>query len=78
MLLCLIKLFKLEDAARDITQPPVQLPITLDGADLSRNMTQVTAGVKINGPCSIDPDSGLPIEVCRIQERSRVENFVSQ
>jgi hypothetical protein len=63
LLLYLIKLFKLEDAARDINQPPVQISITLDGADLSRNVTHVTAGVKINDPRSIDPVSGLPIGV---------------
>ena len=63
VLLYLIKLFKLEDAARDINQPPVQMSITLDGADLSRNVTHVTAGVKINDPRSIDPGSGLPIGV---------------
>ena len=63
VLLYLLQLFKLEDAARDINQPPVQISITLDGADLSRNVTHVTAGVKINDPRSIDPDSGLPIGV---------------
>jgi hypothetical protein len=63
LLLYLLKLFKLEDAARDINQPPIQISITLDGADLSRNVTHVTAGVKINDPRSIDLDSGLPIGV---------------
>jgi hypothetical protein len=63
LLLYLLKLFQLEDAARDTNQPPVQISITLDGADLSRNVTHVTAGVKINDPRSIDPLSGLPIGV---------------
>jgi hypothetical protein len=63
LLLYILKLFKLKDAARDINQPPVQISITLDGADLSRNVTHVTAGVKINDPRSIDPVSGLPIGV---------------
>jgi hypothetical protein len=63
LLLYLLDLFQLEDAARDNNQPPVQISITLDGADLSRNVTHVTAGVKINDPRSIDPVSGLPIGV---------------
>jgi hypothetical protein len=45
LLLYLLKLFKLEDAARDMNQPPVQISITLDGADLSRNVTHVTQQV---------------------------------
>jgi hypothetical protein len=63
LLVYLLKLFQLEAAARDIHQPPVQISITLDGADLSRNVTHVTAGVKINDVRSIDPVSGLPIGV---------------
>jgi hypothetical protein len=63
LLLYILKLFKLEDVARDINQPPVQISITLDGADLSHNVTHLTAGVKINEPCSINPVSWLPIGV---------------
>jgi hypothetical protein len=63
LMLYLLNLFKLEDAARDINQPPVQISITLDGADLSCNVMHVTAGVKINDPHSIDPVSGLPVDV---------------
>jgi hypothetical protein len=63
LLLYVLKLFELEDAARDVNQPPVQILITLDGADLSCNVTHVTAGVKINDPRSIDPLSGLSIGV---------------
>jgi hypothetical protein len=40
----------------------------LDGADLSRNVTHVTAGVKINDPHSIDPVSGLPIGVKNLKK----------
>jgi hypothetical protein len=61
LLLYLLKLFKLQDAARYSNQPPVQISMTLDGADLSRNVMHITAGVKINDPHSIGPVSGLPI-----------------
>jgi hypothetical protein len=80
LLLYLLKLFKLEDAARDVNQPPVQISITLDGADLSRNVTHVTAGVKINDPRSIDPISGLPIGVMnsrKVQSRELCFPFKS-
>jgi hypothetical protein len=64
--LYIIRLDKLEDAARDIDQPPVQLSITLDRADLSCNVTHVTVGINISNPCStINPLSGLPIGVTR-------------
>jgi hypothetical protein len=72
LLLYIIKLFNLKDAARDINQPPVQISITLDRADMSHNMTHVTAGVKINDPRSIDPLSGLPIDV---QDSRKVQSW---
>jgi hypothetical protein len=59
VLLYLLESFKLKDAARGINQPPIQISITLDGPSLSYEVTHVMAGVKINDPCSIDPDSGL-------------------
>ncbi len=61
LLLYLLNIFQLEEPASDINQPPVQISITLDGAGLSRNVTHITAGVKINDPCSIDPVSKLSI-----------------
>jgi hypothetical protein len=63
--------FKLQDAARDINQPLVLIPITLDRADLSCNVTHVTAGVKINVPHSIYPISWLPL--C-IQDLRKVQS----
>jgi hypothetical protein len=57
----LLKLYKLDAAHRDLTQPAVEFSITLDGADLSRNISHVTAGIKINDPRAIDPASGIPI-----------------
>ena len=56
----LLKLYKLDVVASDPTQPAVEFSITFDGADLSRNILHVTAGVKINDPRAIDPLSGIP------------------
>jgi hypothetical protein len=61
LLTYILKLFKLDVVASDPTQPPVEFSITLDGADLSRNISHVTAGVKINDPRAIDPVTGIPI-----------------
>jgi hypothetical protein len=61
MLDYIIKMFQLDGIARDANAPKVQIAITLDGADLSRNITHVTAGIKIIDPRAIDPRSGLPI-----------------
>jgi hypothetical protein len=46
--------------------------ITLDGAELSRNVGHVTAGVKMIDPRAIDPRTKLPIGVlggAKIQSR---------
>jgi hypothetical protein len=56
-----LKLFQLDEVARDPNAAPVQFSITLDGADLSRNISHVTAGIKINDPRAKDPISGIPI-----------------
>jgi hypothetical protein len=56
-----LKLFKLDEVARDPDAAPVQFSITLDGADLSRNISHVTAGIKMNDPRAVDPISGIPI-----------------
>jgi hypothetical protein len=61
MLAYLLKLFRLDVVAGDPNQPPVQFSITLDGADLSQNISHVTAGIKINDPRAVDPISGIPI-----------------
>jgi hypothetical protein len=61
LLAYLLKLYKLDVVASDLTQPAVEFSITLDGADLSRNISHVTAGVKINDPRAIDPITGIPI-----------------
>jgi hypothetical protein len=61
LLAYLLKLYKLDDVARDPNELPVEFSITLDGADLSRNISHVTAGIKINDPRAIDPKSGIPI-----------------
>jgi hypothetical protein len=34
----LLKLYKLDEPHRDLTQPPLEFSITLDGADLPPNM----------------------------------------
>jgi hypothetical protein len=61
MLDYILKMFQLDGIAKDGNAPKVQIAITLDGADLSRNITHVTAGIKIIDPRAIDPRSGLPI-----------------
>jgi hypothetical protein len=61
MLMFVLEMFQLDGIARDPTQPPVQLACTLDGADISRFVSHVTAGIKILDPRAIDPISHLPI-----------------
>jgi hypothetical protein len=61
LLTFLLKLYSLDQVALDPEQPAVEFSITLDGADLSRNISHVTAGIKINDPRAIDPISGIPI-----------------
>jgi hypothetical protein len=61
MLMFVLEMFQLDHIARDPTQPPVQLACTLDGADISRFVSHVTAGIKILDPRAIDPISHLPI-----------------
>jgi hypothetical protein len=61
LLAYLLKLYKLDDVAKNPAEPPVEFSITLDGADLSRNISHVTAGIKINDPRAIDPRTGIPI-----------------
>jgi hypothetical protein len=61
LLAYLLKLYKLDDVAKDPNELPVEFSITLDGADLSRNISHVTAGIKINDPRAIDPKTGIPV-----------------
>jgi hypothetical protein len=61
LLAYLLKLYKLDDVAKNPEEPPVEFSITLDGADISRNISHVTAGIKINDPRAIDPRTGIPI-----------------
>jgi hypothetical protein len=61
LLAYLLKLYKLDDVARDPNELPVEFSITLDGADLSRNISHVTAGIKMNDPRAIEPKTGIPI-----------------
>jgi hypothetical protein len=72
MLAYLLRLYKLDAVALNPDEPPVEFSITLDGADLSRNISHVTAGIKINDPRAIDPKSGIPIgmdDSLRVQSR---------
>jgi hypothetical protein len=57
----LLKLYQLDEPHRDLTQPPVEFSITLDGADLLQNISHVTAGIKINDPHAKDPIRGILI-----------------
>ena len=59
----ILKLYKLDKILNDPSEGPILLAITLDGADLSRNYTHVTCGIKIVDPRAIDPLSGLPIGI---------------
>jgi hypothetical protein len=61
ILIFLLEMFQLDDIVRDPTQAPVQLACTLDGADISKFVSHVTAGIKILDPRAIDPISHLPI-----------------
>jgi hypothetical protein len=56
-----LEMFQLDGIARYPKSPPVQLACTLDGADISRFVSHVTAGIKILDPRAIDPISHLPI-----------------
>jgi len=44
-----------------INKQQVQLAATVDGGDLSWNVTQVSAGLKIVDPQAIEPVSGRPL-----------------
>jgi hypothetical protein len=61
LLIFLLEMFKLDGIAKASTQAPVQIACTLDGADISRNVSHVTAGIKILDPRAINPISHLPI-----------------
>jgi hypothetical protein len=61
MLVFLLEMFQLYHIDRDPLQPPVQLACTLDGADISKFVSHVTAGIKILDPRAIDPISHLSI-----------------
>jgi hypothetical protein len=78
-ILFILKLYKLDEIAMDDTQAPVNIAIMLDGADLSRNYTHVTYGIKIVDPrARIDPRTGLPIVVdglTAIQSRHQCHAF---
>ena len=63
----LLKLFKLEQIAR--REGNVSISITLDGADLSRNIQHVTCGVKFCDPRAVNPLTGIPIGLEGVQSR---------
>jgi hypothetical protein len=50
--------------------------MTLDGADLSRSTSHVTARIKINDPHAVNPISGIPISM-EDSKKCKVENFAS-
>jgi hypothetical protein len=61
MLIFLLEIFQLADIVSDPFQPAVQLACTLDGADISKFVIHVTAGIKKLDPRTIDPNSHLLI-----------------
>lgn len=54
-----LKLFKLDDLA--CNEGGVNISMTLDAADLSRNITQITAGIKVTDPRATDPETGVKV-----------------
>ena len=60
----ILKLYKLDDVAK---KSNVEIGFTLDGAVLTKNLTHVTAGIKIVDKRAIHPTTGLPID--RFQSR---------
>ena len=63
----ILKLFKLDRIAKKYGK--VSIGITLDGADLSRNIQHVTCGIKILDPRAINPLTGIPIGLEGVQSR---------
>jgi hypothetical protein len=61
ILIFLLEMFQLDDIVRDTSQPPIQLACTLDGADITKFASHITAEFKILDPCAMDPISDLPI-----------------
>ena len=59
LLTYVLKTYKLYEITTTIGG--VCIAVTLDSADLSRNITHVTAGIKIVDPRAVDPISGIPI-----------------
>ena len=63
----LLVMFKLDGIARE--EGNVGISLTIDGADLSRNIQHVTCGVKISDPRAVNPATGIPIGLEGIQSR---------
>ena len=63
----LLKIFHLDRIARE--EGNVKIAITLDGADLSRNIQHVTCGIKIVDPRAVNPMTGIPIGLEGVQSR---------
>ena len=62
-----LKLFKLDKIVW--REGNIKIAITLDGADLSRNIQHVTAGIKILDPRAVNPVTGIPIGLEGVQSR---------
>jgi hypothetical protein len=54
----LLKTFKLNDLAQ---RESIELCITLDGAELTKDLCHLSFGVKITDPRAIDPRDGTPL-----------------
>ena len=63
----ILKIFKLDQIATE--KGLVKMAITLDGADLSRNIQHVTCGIKIVDPRAVNPLTGIPIGLEGVQSR---------
>lgn len=58
MLWFLLKTFKLHDIAQ---RERVEISITLDGAELTKDLCHLSFGIKITDGCAINPRDGLPL-----------------
>ena len=63
----ILKIFHLDLITRE--KGKVKIAITLDGADLSRNVQHMTCGIKTVDPRAVNPLTGIPIGLEGVQSR---------
>ena len=70
----ILKMYGLYNIAKNENEPPVELAITLDGADLSRLSSHVTAGIKILDLRAVDPVTKIPIGLLNNKKSTIVQS----